>query len=63
MVLLEKLLPWGPVFFGVLIFAPMWAAVMDASNIILPYEVSNISAMLVLGFSWGALAKFRGRWL
>jgi hypothetical protein len=63
MILLEKLLPWGPVFFGVLIFAPMWAAVMDASGITLPYDVSNIVAMLVLGFGWGSLAKLRGRWL
>jgi hypothetical protein len=63
MVLFEKLLPWGPVFFGVLIFAPMWSAVMDASSITLPYGVANITAMLVLGFSWGILAKLRGRWL
>ena len=27
--LLKLLLPWGPVFFGVLLLAPMAAAVMD----------------------------------
>ena len=33
MLLIEKLMPWGPVFFGLLIFAPMWAAVLEAAGL------------------------------
>lgn len=60
---LEKLMPWGPVFFGVLIFAPMWAAAMDATHLSLPIDIPNIAFTLLLGFCWGCVAKARGRWL
>jgi hypothetical protein len=56
-------MPWGPVFFGVLIFAPMWAAAMDATHLSLPIDIPNIAFTLLLGFCWGCVAKARGRWL
>lgn len=62
-VIIEKLMPWGPVFFGVLIFAPMWAALMDASGVILPSGTPNLALTLVVGITWGFIAKTRGRWL
>jgi hypothetical protein len=51
--LIEKLVPWGPVFFGGLIFAPMWSA---ALNIGLPITMA-------IGLIWGFIAMQRGRWL
>ncbi|MFT4614275.1 MAG: hypothetical protein ACI9NT_001420 [Bacteroidia bacterium] len=60
---LSKLLSWGPVFFGVFLFAPMWAAVLDAAAITLPFGVSSLHAAMALGLLLGLLAKFRGSWL
>lgn len=51
--LIEALMPWGPVFFGLLILAPMWAA---ATGLSLPL-------LMALGGAWGLLAKIRGRWV
>lgn len=51
--LLETAMPWGPVFFGALIFAPMWSAALGA----------NLALMMALGAAWGYAAKVRGRWL
>lgn len=50
---IQKLLPWGPVFFGGLIFSPMWSA---ALNISLPLT-------MLIGLTWGFIAMRRGRWL
>ncbi|MEH6636331.1 MAG: hypothetical protein V7700_12465 [Halioglobus sp.] len=61
--LLEKLMPWGPVFFGVLIFAPMWSAAIDAAAVTLPYGLPSLTVTLVVGLLWGITAKIRGRWL
>jgi hypothetical protein len=58
-----KIMPWGPVFFGVLVFAPMWGAALDAAGVILLADTPNLVFTLVLGFAWGLLAKVRGRWL
>ena len=63
MLLIEKLMPWGPVFFGLLIFAPMWAAVLEAAGLTVILGVPNIGLTLAVGFLWGLLAKSRGRWL
>ena len=51
--LLSKIMPWGPVFFGALIFAPMWSAALDA----------NLAVMVFVGLIWGWIAKVQGRWL
>ncbi|MFK8048331.1 MAG: hypothetical protein AB8B81_07860 [Halioglobus sp.] len=50
---IEKLVHWGPIFFGGLVFAPMWSA---ALNISLPI-------LMVVGVIWGFIAMQRGRWL
>ncbi|MFT4823811.1 MAG: hypothetical protein ACI9DH_001183 [Halioglobus sp.] len=52
-ILLEKLVPWGPVFFGGLIFAPMWSAALNI----------NLPILMVVGLIWGYIAMARGRWL
>jgi hypothetical protein len=51
--LISKLMPWGPVFFGGLVFAPMWSAALGL----------NLPLMIVIGLCWGFIAKQRGRWL
>jgi len=51
--LLSKVMPWGPVFFGALIFAPMWSAALD----------TNLAVMVFVGLVWGWIAKVQGRWL
>ena len=59
--LLEILVPWGPVFFGVLIFAPMAAAVIDETALIA--GVPSLYLALPVGLIWGLIAKARGQWL
>ena len=61
--LLEKLLPWGPAFFGVCLFAPMLAAVMKNYGFEEAFAVPSLAISLPLGFIWGWVAKARGRWL
>jgi hypothetical protein len=56
-------MPFGPVFFGVLIFAPMWAAAMTALSLELPFGLPNIGLTIVVGICWGLYAKQRGSWL
>ena len=51
--LIDKLMPWGPVFFGALIFAPMWSVALEV----------NLAYMMLLGIGWGYVAKVRGRWI
>ena len=60
---LELLLPWGPVFFGMLIFAPMLAAVLETAGIQQVAGTTPLAAAMVLGAVWGVVAKTRGRWL
>ena len=60
---LELLLPWGPVFFGLLIFAPMLAAVLEAARVTQVAGTTPLAAAMVLGGAWGLVAKTRGRWL
>ena len=61
--LLETLLPWGPVFFGVLLLAPMAAAVMDNLAFPITAEFPSLYLAIPVGFIWGLVAKARGRWL
>jgi len=60
---LVKINEWGPVFFGVLIFGPMWSAALNAANITLASGVSNLALLMVAGGLWGLVAKIRGRWI
>jgi hypothetical protein len=51
--MIEKLVPWGPVFFGGLIFSQMLSA---ATGLSLPLTMA-------VGLVWGFVAMKRGRWL
>jgi len=51
--IIDNLVQWGPVFFGGLIFAPMWSAVLDIS----------LPITMAVGLVWGFIAMQRGRWL
>ena len=61
--LLEILLPWGPVFFGILLFAPMLAAVLDKIAFPVSAGFPSLYLAVPLGVIWGFCAKARGRWL
>ena len=52
----------GPLFFGVLILAPVLAEIMNLYNFSFPI-ISNIVFSLLLGFSWGLIATIRGSWI
>jgi hypothetical protein len=60
---LSKLLPWGPVFFGALIFAPVLATVLESLGTYQLFGQPVLAATLILGITWGVIAKQRGRWL
>jgi len=61
--LLNTLLPWGPVFFGVLVFAPIAAAVMDKTAFSTMAGFPSLYLAIPIGFVLGVVAKRRGRWL
>jgi hypothetical protein len=61
--LLEILLPWGPVFFGILLFAPMLAAVLDKIAFPASAGFPSLYIAIPLGLVWGIVAKTRGQWL
>ncbi len=52
-IVIAKLVPWGPVFFGGLIFSQMWSAALNIS----------LSITMAIGLTWGFIAMQRGRWL
>jgi len=52
----------GPLFFGVLILAPVLVEIMNLYNFSFPI-ISNIVFSLLLGFSWGLIATIRGSWV
>ena len=61
--LLDFLMPWGPVFFGLLLFAPMLAAVLDNTSFPVAAGIPSLYLTLPLGAIWGLVAKQRGQWL
>jgi len=61
--LLEFLLPWGPVFFGSMLFAPMFASVMDSMAFPAAAGFPSLYLAIPLGVVWGLVAKVRGQWL
>lgn len=61
--LLELLMPWGPVFFGALILAPMVAAVMDHTGFAVSAGIPSLYLVMPLAVCWGLVAKVRGQWL
>jgi hypothetical protein len=52
-IIIEKLVPWGPVFFGGLVFSQMWSAALGIS----------LPVSMAVGLVWGFIAMQRGRWL
>ena len=61
--LLKVFLPWGPVFFGVVLFAPMAAAVLDKMQFPANAGFPSLYLALPVGLIWGFVAKVRGQWL
>jgi hypothetical protein len=61
--LLEIFLPWGPVFFGVLLLAPMAAAVMNEMAFPAIAGFPSLYLAIPAGLTWGVVAKVRGQWL
>ena len=61
--LLETLLPWGPVLFGVLLLAPMAAAVMNEMAFPATTGFPSLYLTIPIGFTWGLVAKMKGQWL
>jgi hypothetical protein len=60
---LQRLNPWGPLFFGLGFIAPLIATLMTRSGLELPFGWSPIWLGVVFGGAWGLYAKFRGSWI
>jgi hypothetical protein len=60
---LKVLMPWGPVLFGVVLFAPMAAAVLDKMAFPATAGFPSLYLALPVGLIWGLVAKVRGQWL
>lgn len=60
---LKQASPWGPLLFGVGFVAPLVAQSLDAAALTAPAGLSSLSAGLLVGISWGLVAKLRGRWI
>jgi hypothetical protein len=58
---LQRLNPWGPLFFGVGFIAPLMATLMTRSG--LELSLSPIWPGVALGGAWGLYARFRGSWI
>jgi hypothetical protein len=60
---MQKLGPWGPLFFGIGFLAPLAATLMDRAHVAPPLGLSSIEVGLIIGGALGLAAKLRGRWL
>lgn len=61
--IMEKLGPWGPVFFGVGFLAPLIAQTIEKLDRMPPLGLTPVEAGLICGTLLGLAAKLRGRWL
>ena len=61
--LLKVLFTIGPLLFGLGFIAPVFAALVEAAGITLPYEASPLYVGLGLGLVLGAIASRRGAWI
>jgi hypothetical protein len=61
-VVLQRLNPWGPLFFGLGFMAPLIATLMIRSGLELWFGLSPIWLGVALGGAWGH-AKFRRSWI
>ena len=52
----------GPLFFGVLILAPVLVEIMNLYNVSFPI-ISNVIFSSLLGFVWGLIATIKGSWI
>ena len=60
---LQRLNPWGPLFFGLGFIAPLIAALVTRSGLEPSLGLPAIWLGLALGGAWGLYAKFRGSWI
>jgi hypothetical protein len=60
---LATLAPWGPVFFGFGLLAPLIAQVIQRVGVSLPAGFSPLAVGLIVGPALGLCAKLRGRWI
>ena len=61
--LLQVLTPWGPVFFGFSLLAPLISQSIERFGVALPAGLSPVVIGLIVGPILGLSAKLRGRWL
>ena len=61
--LVSHLIASGPILFGVGFVAPVFAALVEASGVILPFGIAPLTAGLGIGVLWGAVAAKRGSWI
>lgn len=61
--MIEILSPWGPVFFGFGLLAPLVAQLIVRSGVTPPVGLSPVAIGLIVGPLLGLSAKLRGRWL
>jgi hypothetical protein len=60
---LQRLNPWGPLFFGLGFIAPLTAVLLTRTGLGTSFGFSPIWLGLALGAAWGLYAKSRGSWL
>lgn len=63
MELLKAIYPWGPFLFGIGFLAPLIAAIMTNIGVTAPLGLTEIQTGLIIGGTWGLIAKFGGRWI
>ncbi len=61
--LLTRLFAVGPILFGIGFFAPVFAALVEASGLTLPFGADPLYVGLGIGALWGAIAAKRGSWV
>lgn len=61
--ILKNLMPWGPLFFGLLILAPLMDQVLTNIGLEPAMGISNLQIGVATGLVWGLIAKVGGRWI
>ncbi|PWT90518.1 MAG: hypothetical protein C5B56_05305 [Proteobacteria bacterium] len=60
---MQRLNPWGPLFFGLGFVAPLTATLLILGGLESSLLMSPTWIGLALGGAWGLYAKFRGSWI
>ena len=60
---LARLFAIGPLLFGIGFMAPVIAALINATGLVLPFGLAPIYVGLAIGVVWGAIATKRGAWI